>query len=227
MEDNNKDKIDELKMLWHSQKDYINYDSEKIFSMIHRKSINSVQWLFIISLIELLIGLFITLWSLFSGKHYYSSSVMEVMGEENISRIETFSNTGIVFSFVLMGIIYYFYRKISTQSSINTLINSIIRFRKAVVICLIAIVLILLIFMFPIYFEIGKNIAIQNSISNSATSNLSPEELQKVGRTAGWFMAVISVSIIGLFFFGYYYLIYGFFLRRLTKNQRELKEIRD
>lgn len=225
LKNNNSEEIDELKSLWHSQKEDKSYDSEKIFKMIHRKSINSVQWLFIISLAELLLGLVITVWSYFSGGHYYLNSSIQMMGEANIEKLETFSNVGIVFSIALIGIIYYYYRKISSSSSVNMLIKNIIQFRRAVIICLVLIVLILLIVMFPIYFELGKNIAIQNAMTRTDGVIMSPEDLKTASDAAGWVVAGSATLVIAVFFFVYYFVIYGFFLRKLKKNQKELKEI--
>jgi|GEM_PF-299741 len=225
LKNNNSEETDELKSLWHSQKEVNSYDSEKIFKMIHRKSINSVQWLFIISLIELLLGLIITVLSYFSGDHYLMNSSVQLMGDENIEKLETFSNIGIIFSIALIGIIYYYYRKISSNSSVSTLIKNIIQFRRVVVTCLILIVLILLIMMFPIYFELGKNITIQNTMNHAGDVSLSAEELDSTSDTAGWILAGSATLVIAVFFFVYYFVIYGFFLRKLKKNQKELKEI--
>lgn len=222
---NTKEEIDELKSLWHSQRDERPYDSDKIFKMIHHKSINSVHWLFIISLLELLIGLVITVWSWLSGGHYYSKSSIELMGETNIQKLETFSSIGYVFSLILIGIIWYYYRKITADSSVNTLIRNIIYFRRAVIICLVSIVAILLIFMFPIYFDIGKNIATQNVIKTHHGADIG--NFKKSIEMTSWGVATGATVTIGVFFFVYYFVIYGFFLRRLKKNQKELNKIKD
>lgn len=222
---NNNNELDELKSLWNSQSDDKSYNAGEIFKMIHRKSMNSVQWLLIISLLELLLGLIITLWSNFTGKHYYSNSSIGLMGEDNISKIERFSNTGFVFSLLLMLVIFYFYRKISVNSSVSKLIQNIINFRKAIIICLIFIVLVMLVFMWPLYFEIGKNIAIQNMMGRA--EDFTPEKLDSLSNSVGWTVAIGSTAIISIFFFLYYYVIYGFFLRRLNKNLKELREIKE
>lgn len=211
----------ELKDLWKSQKEEKSYDSAKIFKMIHRKSINSVQWLFIISLAELVLGLATAAWSYFSGFYYHGSSA-EIIGEENIHKMELFTNVSFIFSLCLIVVIYYYYRKISSDSSVHALINNIIKFRKIVIICMVAIVVILLSFMFPIYLDIGQSIAAQNVLNNE---NINIEDYQKAIKASGWFVAILSTFVFGLFFFVYYYLIYGFFLRRLKKNQKELNKI--
>lgn len=226
-EKNNTDELDDLKSLWHSQKEDKSYDSDEIVSMIHRKSINSVQWLFIISLLELLAGLAITLWSYFSGSHYYPQSSIELMGEENIIRLENFSNYGSLFSIVLIGIIFYYYRKISADAAVTTLIRNIINFRTVVIICLITIAAVFLAIMFPIYFDIGKGIALRNVTGRPGGAGMPAEEIETAVNAAGWTMAVISTLLIALFFFIYYFLIYGFFLRRLKRNLKELNRIKD
>lgn len=214
--------FNELKSLWKNQPEEEKYNKSEIFGMIHRKSINSVQWLFIISILEMLFGLIIWLWSYFSGGHYYSDKVIQKMGEENVYKLEYFSNFGIVFSLILMGIIFYYYRRISSDMAVGTLIRNIIQFRKAVIICLIAVVILVLIFMLPIYYDIGKHIAMENY---SSTNNELNEKAELAGNMSGWIMAATSTFVIAVFFFIYYYLIYGLFLRRLNRNLKELREI--
>lgn len=222
---NKNEELDELKSLWSSQQEEKSYDSDKIFRMIHRKSMNSVQWLLIISLIELLAGLIITLWSKFSGKHYYSNSSVSLLGEENIHKLEAFSNTGFIFSLILMAVIFFYYRKISVNSSVSQLIKSIINFRKAIVICLIFIVLIMIGFIWPLYFEVGKNIAIQNI--NDRSEEFTIERIEKLSRMVGWMVATGATFVISIFFFIYYFVIYGFFLRKLKRNLNSLKEMKE
>lgn len=219
----NNDELDELKALWQSQQNEKLYDSDKIFKMLHRKSINSVQWLFLLTIIELVIGLAITLWSYLSGNHYFSKPATVMIKEESIQKLENFSNLGFVFSLILMGIIFYYYRKISSDLSVSMLIENIIKFRKTVILCLVCIVIILMVFLMPVYFELGKNIAIQNM--SDRTEEFSPEKIKSLSSIIGWIVAAGSAIIFSILSFVYYFVVYGFFLRRLKKNLNELREI--
>lgn len=102
------DELDDLKSLWKDQPVEKSYGKDEIFKMIHRKSINSVQWLFIITIIELILGLGISLWTIFSGQHFYSDDTIKMVGEGVFKRMENLSHLGLLGSIMLMGIMFYF-----------------------------------------------------------------------------------------------------------------------
>lgn len=218
---NNRD-LDDLQSLWQSQKEEKVYGVDEIFKMIQRKSINSVQWLFIITLIEFLAGLFMSLWLILSGSHFMSNTKMEITGSEHYIRMENISHIGIVGSVAIMGITYYFYRKIQTNLSIKDLIQCIINFRKTIVAFIIFWMLVIFVLFTPIVIEIGINAYLSNE---NIQTELSPEENLAVAKKVGYITAIITMGFVFIFSLIYYGVIYGIFLRRLGRNLKELRNI--
>src|SRR5690606_38282602 len=181
--------MDDLKSLWKEQYVQKNHVKDEIFKMIHRKSINSVQWLFIITILELIFGLTISLWTLFSGKHFYSDETIRIVGEDLFRRMENLSHLGLVGSFILFGIMFYFYRKISSSLSVQGLISTILKFRKIVMWFIIFWIIFTLVIFVSIIMEMGSNIYF-----NAAThENESVEQMNKAARQMGYIMAGINI----------------------------------
>src|SRR5690606_8751514 len=157
---NNQD-FDDLKSLWQRQEVEKTYDTDEIFKMIHRKSVNSVQWLFIITLIEVLIGIGLSVWTFISGKNLYINENMKVASEEMLTKYENFSHLGLVGSFVIFGVTYFYYKKISSSLSVSELMQSIMKFRKIVVGFIIAWVSITQILFIPYMMELGAQTYLQ------------------------------------------------------------------
>lgn len=218
----NQDELDDLKSLWQSQEDTIQYKSEDIFKMIHRKSVNSIQWLFIITIIEVLIGIAMSLWTIFSGKHVYSEERVQIIGEDVLTKYENFSHLGLLGSLVLFGITFYFYRKINSALSVRDLMSFIMRFRKLVMWFIILWVLAILCLFTPVMVEMGSNTYINSQPHLNETIETTKLTAEKVG----YVMAIVTIVLILIFSAIYYGLIYGVFLRRLGKNLKELKNIK-
>lgn len=217
------DELDDLKSLWKNQPVEKSYGKDEIFKMIHRKSINSVQWLFIITIIELILGLGISLWTIFSGQHFYSDDTIKMVGEGVFKRMENLSHLGLLGSIMLMGIMFYFYRIISSSLSVQSLMSTILKFRKTVTWFIIIWVLFTVVIFTPILIEMGYN----SYINASDHSDQTLEQLNQNANQVGYIMALINAVLIILFFALYYGLIYGIFLRRLGKNLKDLKNIED
>lgn len=220
-ETNNTNELDEFKSIWQTQKDEKSYDSRQIFHMIHKKSINSVQWLFILSIIELLFGILISLWSYFSGNHLYSEDALKLIGKEALDKLESFSHIGLVGSLIFMAIIYFYYRKISSNLSVKGLMDNIIKFRKSVIWFLVTWITLALVILAPIYYQMGKEAYLHQAVNQQ----ISPEELIRTANGVGWGFTIAFILIVLICCGLYYLIIYGFFLRRLSRNLKELKKI--
>lgn len=215
--------LDDLKSLWKEQSVQKNYGRDEIFKMIHRKSINSVQWLFIITILELIFGLTLSLWSLFSGQHFYSDETIRIVGEDLFRRMENLSHLGLVGSLILFCIMLYFYRRVSSALSVQGLMATILRFRKLVMWFIVLWVIFTLVLFVPIMMEMGVN----TYINAAPHENETVESMNKTARQVGFLMAGINIALILLFCGLYYGIIYGIFLRRLGKNLKELKKIEE
>lgn len=220
-ESNIQDELDDFKSLWQNQTDEKSYDKGQIFKMIHRKSLNSVQWLFIITLIELLLAVGVSVWALISGSNIASSHLREVMSEESIRTYDYISHMSLIGSVFFVGITFFYYRKISVQSSVVSLIHNIIKFRKVLLWFILIWVVIMISFMTPLYFEMGKQVFLHDYDKG----NMSASEINETAKGVGVGLAVVSAAIFIFFSVLYYGIIYGIFLRRLGKNLKELKKI--
>lgn len=216
----NKDN-DFLKSIWQSQKEEKTYDSKAIFKMIHRKSINSIQWLFIITILEFFIGISISLWILLSGKHFFSNEKIDLIGKTEYAKMENFSHLGILGSVVLIIIVFYFFRRISSTLSIQQLIQNIINFRKTVIGFIIFWLIIAIFLITPIMISLGAN----TYLAENQTKHLNIEEAKAIAQKVGYLTASFTVLVILVFSAIYYGFVYGTFLRRLGKNLKELKSI--
>lgn len=215
------DELDDLKSLWKNQPDEKNYGKEDIFKMIHRKSINSVQWLFIITILEFIFGILMSLWSVFSGKKMYSPETIDLIGMETYSKFESISHVGLIGSVLFISVTYYFYRKISSALSVNKLMQTIMRFRKTImwlIICWIAFTLVLVV---PLMMEMGENTYL-NAVNHE---NETLAQMRAQAKKTAWIFAGIMIGFITVFCAVYYGIIYGVFLRRLGKNIKELRSI--
>lgn len=217
---NNQD-FDELKSLWQSQEEEKTYDTDEIFKMIHRKSVNSVQWLFIITLIEVLIGIGLSVWTFISGKNLYINENMKVASEEMLTKYENFSHLGLVGSFVIFGITYFYYKKISSSLSVSELMQSIMKFRKIVVGFIIVWVSITQILFIPYMMELGA----QTYLQTPKAGHLPENDAVNMAKKVGLIVTIVTAVVILLFSAVYYGIIYGVFLRRLGKNLKELKSL--
>lgn len=224
MNDNNlniDNEFEDLKALWKNQPQEEIYDKDQIFKMIHRKSINSVQWLFIISIIEFAIGIGMSIWSMFSSSMLYPDETLENVDAETFQKFEGYSHYGIIGSIIFILITYYFYRKVSSQLSVSELIKSIINFRRAVMIFIFCWLFFTILILTPILLEYGMN-------TYTAINNAKPipdADAEYTAKVVGWTVVAITLGVILLFSALYYGIIYGIFLRRLGRNLKELKKI--
>ncbi len=215
------DELDDLKSLWQNQPDEKSYGEQEIFKMIHRKSINSVQWLFIITILEFLFGLAMSLWTILSGNHLYSDDKIEVMGIDTVSRFENLSHFGLVGSIIILCITFFYYRKISSSLSVNELMKSIMNFRQMVMWFIVCWFVFMLILFSPIIMEMGVN----TYINTNSNQNIPIETIQNKAKQIGYIFVTIMIVLLLFFSVLYYGIIYGIFLRRLGKNLKELKKI--
>lgn len=178
---------------------------EDIYKMIWKRSSSNVKWIFIISVIEFSLGI-----ALF----FYSPSYMKEMEYLTIDWLLYLSYP------VILYFVYRFYRnykKISATSSVKGLMQSIIRSRRTV-----------------------KHYIIFN-LTIAAITSISTSVIAYVDKAGGWdaykqdshlsdhliliaFAILITAVIIGICL-GVYLLLYGFLLRRLNRNYKELKQL--
>lgn len=210
------EELDLLKKAWNKEDNYPKVSEEKIYSMLHKNSSSAIKWIFIISIIEFSIGIFLNIGMNFTKSHKETVALLKT------ANIYSFYQIGsILIWLVAVYFIYKFYtiyKTVSTTDSIKQLMESILNSRKTVrnyiVFNLVAGAIFLLIVYTYVLRSILENIVLEQH-----------KELS-TGVYIGAFTGVLIVTavIIGGFWL-LYRLIYGFLLRRLKKNYNELQKI--
>jgi hypothetical protein len=207
--------LDLLKKDWNKQKNFPNISEKEIYNMIHKKSSSIVKWIFIISVLEIL------LWAVLSI--VLSDEKQKKMIDDY--HLSTFMDVATIIHWaVLVIFVYFFYRNfrnISVISSSKTLMNSILKVRKVVQYyvwynIIVGLLCMIVIFVNMMMYDNKIKLTL-NDVENSDKE------------TMFW---VISIVIIGLILLAmsalmwvFYRIIYGILLKRLYQNYKELEKI--
>ena len=204
--------LDLLKKDWQKNDAFEQVSEVEIYKMLHLKSSSIVKWIFIISILEIM------LWTLISVFFNTDDYLKNIKHEE----LDFYFEALTVFNYaVILVFIYLFYKNyvaISTTVSIKQLMKDILKTRKTVQ-CYVwynlGMVALSLLFGFYIAFAYNPDVAVL---------------MDKIGHntkvmviTIGVFVLIIG-AFLGLFWL-FYRLIYGTLLRRLFANYKELKKI--
>jgi hypothetical protein len=209
------DELDLLKKDWKkNEPHYPEVSEQAIYEMLHKKSSSIVKWIFIISVLEILLWSAVSI--LTADENYFKTLEKYHIG--TVMNIFTIVNY-----VVIAGFIYLFYKNfksIDTNDSVKLLMNSILKTRKTV--------------QYYIWYNLGM-IGLTFFIIMAATFKYDDrinEMISKTGSDGNTLFWIVIVGFTFIFFaviFGlfwlFYRLIYGFLLSRLHKNYEELKKI--
>lgn len=200
--------LKQYRQVWQEQElDDKQLDTDSITKMIHKRSSSIVKWIFYISIIEFVI---LTLINIFVRIDRNDLELKELGLHHFMVGI------GIIISYIIpLLFIYLFYtnyKKISVTATTKELILSILKTRKTVKYYIITI---LAIFSFALLYS--TYVILQSPEYDTILADYSIN-----GHIIVWVIVVIfvafSVGIILLF----YLLLYGFLIRRLNSNYKEL-----
>lgn len=209
------DELDILKQNWKKQEEdlpRLSYD--QIYKMLWKKSSSIVKWIFVISILELLLS---TLLSIGLADAEYWAEMEQI-------HLKNFTIGLYIFSYsVTFYFIYRFYRnykKISATDDAATLMRNIIKTRRTVK-TYIAFVLISsgLTAVIIAVFTLRNH---QMFATAEETSKYTFDMLDWVKLVVGG-LVILGVFLCALWLF--YKLIYGILLKRLRANYRELKKL--
>lgn len=214
--------MDELEMLkkdWQRKEEQLpklTYD--EIYSMIWKKSSSIVKWIFIISVLEFLLPhLLYLLPSAREGMDFY----------EGLHLKNLMIGLTIVQYAVVIYFIYQFYRRykeISALDSAKELMRKIIRTRKTVknyIIFALSFFLITFLFLaIGIYLNDSETIISALDLQNKQ-QDLSSSNIKSIFVVVLVAFGIVCTALLGLV----YYLIYGFLLRKLSRNFNELERL--
>lgn len=207
------EELDLLKKAW--QKDDYSFEqvSEmEIYKMLHKKSSSIVKWIFIISILEILLWTIVSI--CFNADDYFKN--IKFNGFSMYLEALTIFNYGVVLVFIYL--FYKNYVSISTTVSTKQLMKDILKTRKTVNyyvwynLGMIALSLV-----------IGFVIAIVYNPRVSALSDKISHDYKAMAITIG-ILFITIVVFLGIFWL-FYRLLYGILLRKLYANYKELKKI--
>lgn len=213
------EELDLLKKDWNKKDHFPNVSEDKIYGMLHKNSSSNVKWIFIISMLELSLGIVLGVAMSFTK-----------FDEENVIFLKKIGiyNYYEVFMAIMYAVIVYFivrfylmYKKVSTTDNVKQLMQSILKTRKTVQ-------------HYILFNLVAFAIGFITLASYSLKVSLDKTAVQSAGKIAEIPSSIYIVSFIAMLlvtavltggFWIIYRLIYGFLLKRLKKNFEELKKI--
>ena len=203
------DELEFLKQSWKSQESKLpKVKAKEIYGLLHKKSSSSVKWIFIISLIELGLGISLNI-------VFYDDAFWKIAEELNLKTAAILYN---LISYAVTAVfIYFFYRNyktISSTQSVSGLMKKIIKTRKVVHYYIMYIILSSGISGFITYLYMNFYYL--------------PEKYQQFIVENKWLViakGILVFTILAFLIWGIYALIYGLILKRLLRNYKELQKI--
>jgi hypothetical protein len=208
------DDLDLLKKDWKKQEKnlpHLSYD--EIYKMIWKKSSSIVRWIFVISIVEFLLGAVLNIF--LADEEYW-----EQMEKYNLTEftVAVYIISYLV-TFYFIFRFYKNYKRISSTDSATRLMKNILQTRKTVK-YYIGFILIStgLVFIVTLYLMLRNHVVTAEPVSGNMEFD-TQQWLLFIGGTL--LVLVILLGVIWLI----YRIIYGILLKRLHKNYKELKKL--
>jgi hypothetical protein len=196
------DLLDKYKKTWNNQPEEAHKLSKvEIYKMAHSKSTSIVKWIFIIGMLEFL-TIIPFLFMETDTKHFEEMNILWLR-----KALDTIS-CAIVAFFVIK--FYLNYKSISSLDNTKTLMDKIVKTRRTVR---------NYIFTGLSFFAIAILVMAFSSINNQF---INETPIFKIGIIA--IFIFIGAIFLGLFWL-FYQLIYGFLLKKLNRNYKELAKL--
>lgn len=216
--------LDDFKKTWQEQPTAPKYDSTEIESMLNKSSRNYVKYILWISIAEFILILAANLYYTILGEE--SGGLFNILKKFGVQDSSSFEDTltdlylflkivSLALTAVFVFLFYRNYCKINVEANLKKLILQIIKFKKTVQLFILA--NILLVILFTIVIGIF-------TFSFLSEENIELTHPAMLGFLLGLtLMMVISVVLIWI----YYRIVYGFILKRLSKNLKQLQNIEE
>ena len=207
------DELDLLKKHWKKEDDLPKISQNEIGKIIHKKSSSVVKWIFIISIIELLLGVILSFFINSDDK-----STAELIDKNAfLSFIDKFSYALYLVIIYFIYKFYTMYKKISVEDNTTKLTENIMQTRKVV-----RHYMLFNVITFFLMCVCVSWVVIQEEVYNRGVSQHHVSTVQFVITYAIMFFIIAIMTVV---FWLVYKLIYGYFLRKLKRNYNDLKEI--
>lgn len=208
------DELELLKKDWKKNDGQFKQVSEnEIYGMLHKSSSSIVKWIFIISIIELLLGPLLGI--LLSSKEY--NLMLERYHLKTVILIFSVINYTVILYFIYK--FYTNYKRINATDSVNHLLKNIIDTRKTVKHYItynlsMGVVLFFIVFGSQAIYE-PKIVKLIHDIGGDSNK----------GYIIVFGIYFVITIVVMFFVWLFYRLIYGILLRRLKRNYSELQKI--
>lgn len=209
--------LDDLKKSWQQTEIKDTHSTDRIFSILKKKSTSVARLLFFYTVFEFLLILCFFIYSTLLGKQLFDAETLQYISKETFKFFNIITTIGIFVTLFFMLFTYRYYRKIHFNQTTTSLISSIISFRKVINYFVLFSVLITIIASSPMYYEIGKGIY--------NAKHLNDILLENNAKQYGILAVGIAIFFILLFASIYYLFLYIVFLKKLKKNLNELKTV--
>jgi hypothetical protein len=211
--------LDLLKKDWQKNTAFEQVSEVEIYKMLHMKSSSIVKWIFMISLFELGLGLFLGMLISFTKYDRQSTFELEKMGVYNYYVASSVIMYAVVLFFIYK--FYSMYRKISVDDNAKQLISNILKTRKVVkqyIAFNLASFAILII-------ALGGYGIYRGYIDTAIKNGVLHPEMPLGIALISILILVLATAFFTFLFWLFYKLLYGILLKRLYKNYEELKKI--
>jgi hypothetical protein len=199
------DLLDNYKKAWKNQPEQASKRSTiEIYKLAHSRSASIVKWIFIIGILE-----FVILNSLYffidMDEAYAEYEKLGLMNFIFYSQIVAY-----IILFYFLVIFYLNYKRISTTDSTNNLMKKIIKTRKTV--------------RNYVLFNLGYMLLVM-VVATIASIQTNLEDLNNKKILFIVFASLIATLLILGILFLFYQLLYGFLLKKLNTNYKELAKL--
>ncbi|WP_346881466.1 hypothetical protein [uncultured Algibacter sp.] len=206
------DELDLLKKDWNKQPDNSHRLSvNDIYPMLHKKSSSIVKTLFYISIAELVFWILLNIIPYCYSNDYREK--MDLVFNRHMITAITIISYAVILLFIYL--LFKSYKSISVTDSAKKLMKSIINTRKIIKYYVIYnLIMVFISTAFGIFYSINHDPQFADFLNHSKKEIIILILVSIV--TVGVFMAIIWL---------FYKLIYGFLLKRLNKNYKELEKL--
>ncbi len=209
------DELEFLKQNWKKQEENLpKLSYNEIYKMIWKKSSSIVKWIFVISIVELLLS---SLFTIFMADADY----WEQMEQLHLKKIQIGMYViSYLITFYFIYCFYRNYRRISSTDDAATLMKNILKTRKTVKTYIAYILISSGLYSLVITYYTIQNHQLIQEVTDSSKYTFDVVDWIK--------FAVAGCLILGVFLLAlwlFYRLIYGILLGRLKRNYKELKRL--
>ena len=212
--------LDLLKKDWKKNSDsFVQISESDIYKMIHKKSSSIVKWIFIVSLIELGLGLVLGLILSFTKYDEKHVELIKHLGVYGYYIAATVLLYAVIFYFIFK--FYTMYRKIAVDDNTKKLISTILKTRKVVK----QYIAFNLSFSAVFFIIFGGYLFYEGYLEGAAKNGVIHPEMPLNIALISFVVLILATAVFTFAFWLIYKLIYGILLKRLQNNFEELKKI--